>query len=105
MATLADRKDNKAKDGKSKKKGRIFVDWEKIGAVQVTPEGGKYAEWQLGIKPTPKQRRESDWAGRLERLSTAMCYLTEWCWEPLLDMHPEDKIATHDIFAGTAIAR
>ena len=97
MATLADRKDNKAKDGKSKKKGRIFVDWEKIGAVQVTPEGGKYAEWQLGIKPTPKQRRESDWAGRLERLSTAMCYLTEWCWEPLLDMHPEDKIATHDI--------
>ena len=41
MATLADRKDNKAKDGKSKKKGRIFVDWEKIGAVQVTPEGGK----------------------------------------------------------------
>ena len=69
MATLADRKDNKAKDGKSKKKGRIFVDWEKIGAVQVTPEGGKYAEWQLGIKPTPKQRRESDWTTR-----AAVCF-------------------------------
>ena len=87
---------------KSKKKGRIFVDWERIGAVDVTPEGGKYSEKQLGIKPTPAQKREHDWQARLERLSTAMCYLTEWCWEPLLHMHPEDKVATHDILARLA---
>lgn len=82
---------------KPKKKGKIFVDWEKIGAIDVTPEGGKYSEKQLGIRPTPKEKREYDWRGRVGQLESAMAWLTEWCWEPLLDMHPEDKIATHDI--------
>ena len=48
--------------------------------------------------PVPKYYNSDDDAVVHDaEASTAMAWLTEWCWEPLLDMHPEDKVATHDI--------